>query len=436
MNFDSALPELTRLVRDILGPDTLDAGLFLRDAEGRLTFVLRSEVSRKDRDSLEKQASDRLGSYVDGAVATPAELFDDSLINDESALDEQVILNDDVTIFVKLVDRRIIGQDWDRPDFRKISNTVPVVTFFSCKGGVGRSTALVLTAAAMSQQGKNVLIIDFDLEAPGLGPLLLADKDLPPFGLLDLLITERIAGVSDQSLENFISPSPLTGGKGLIEVVPAVGQVGRDNASNVVLKLGRAFLEGRGVEGQVTTFLTQMREIVRRLIDRGKSDVVLVDARAGLSESSAPAVLGLGGDVLLFGVDTNQTFECYRYLLSHLGRFAREGGEDDWRYRMRMVHAKAGRGEDAWRKFRERAYEIFADTLYEEAAGSSLDVFNFDIDDPQAPHYAWPIPFDLEYSEFDPLTKTSSLGKDFYERSFGPFIDRLTLLAFNEKVDD
>ncbi|MGF6240363.1 MinD-like ATPase involved in chromosome partitioning or flagellar assembly [Paraburkholderia sp. GAS38] len=43
-----------------------------------------------------------------------------------------------------------------------------VVTFYSFKGGVGRSMALVNVAAELAKLGRKVLIVDFDLEAPGL----------------------------------------------------------------------------------------------------------------------------------------------------------------------------------------------------------------------------------------------------------------------------
>lgn len=42
-----------------------------------------------------------------------------------------------------------------------------VVTFYSYKGGVGRTMALVNVAAELTKRGKRVLIVDFDLEAPG-----------------------------------------------------------------------------------------------------------------------------------------------------------------------------------------------------------------------------------------------------------------------------
>ena len=43
-----------------------------------------------------------------------------------------------------------------------------VVTFYSYKGGVGRTMALVNTAVELATNGRKVLIVDFDLEAPGI----------------------------------------------------------------------------------------------------------------------------------------------------------------------------------------------------------------------------------------------------------------------------
>ncbi len=43
-----------------------------------------------------------------------------------------------------------------------------VYTFYSYKGGVGRSMALANVAALLARWGKKVLIVDWDLEAPGI----------------------------------------------------------------------------------------------------------------------------------------------------------------------------------------------------------------------------------------------------------------------------
>ncbi len=43
-----------------------------------------------------------------------------------------------------------------------------VVTFYSYKGGVGRSMALANVAALLAREGKRILVVDWDLEAPGI----------------------------------------------------------------------------------------------------------------------------------------------------------------------------------------------------------------------------------------------------------------------------
>ena len=43
-----------------------------------------------------------------------------------------------------------------------------ITTFYSFKGGVGRSMALANAGVELARRGRKVLLVDFDLEAPGL----------------------------------------------------------------------------------------------------------------------------------------------------------------------------------------------------------------------------------------------------------------------------
>ncbi len=67
-----------------------------------------------------------------------------------------------------------------------------MITFYSYKGGVGRTMSLMNVAWIMASHGMRVLVVDWDLEAPGLNRYLLPflkDPELTStFGLLDLLI--------------------------------------------------------------------------------------------------------------------------------------------------------------------------------------------------------------------------------------------------------
>jgi hypothetical protein len=61
------------------------------------------------------------------------------------------------------------------------------VTFYSFKGGVGRTLAMVNVAAALAKDNRRVIVIDFDLEAPGLNNIL--DFGIPARqkGVVDLV---------------------------------------------------------------------------------------------------------------------------------------------------------------------------------------------------------------------------------------------------------
>src|SRR5215813_12543853 len=67
-----------------------------------------------------------------------------------------------------------------------------IITFYSYKGGTGRSMALANVAWILAMNGKRVLVIDWDLEAPGLHRYFhpfLEDKELAQCeGLIDFVM--------------------------------------------------------------------------------------------------------------------------------------------------------------------------------------------------------------------------------------------------------
>ncbi len=72
-----------------------------------------------------------------------------------------------------------------------------VYTFYSYKGGVGRTMAMANVGALLSIWGKKVLMIDWDLEAPGLenyfkeGQETFINDIRRKEGLIDLLIHRK-----------------------------------------------------------------------------------------------------------------------------------------------------------------------------------------------------------------------------------------------------
>lgn len=87
-----------------------------------------------------------------------------------------------------------------------------VVTFYSYKGGVGRTMALVNTAVALSRLGRRVLVVDFDLEAPGLPSYQTFQSAECERGLVDYVNSYRATGIAPNASE-FIAPCDVEGRK-------------------------------------------------------------------------------------------------------------------------------------------------------------------------------------------------------------------------------
>jgi MinD-like ATPase involved in chromosome partitioning or flagellar assembly len=177
-----------------------------------------------------------------------------------------------------------------------------IITFYSYKGGTGRSMALANVAWILAANRKKVFVIDWDLEAPGLHryfrPFLI-DKELSNSnGLIDVVhayveeTVERLAENPDafadtedltQWVETFanISNAAISleykfAGEGYIDFLPAGRQIAayaeRVNTFNWH-QFYKRFGGGEFLEA-----------IKRRL--RTQYDYVLIDSRTGVSDTS------------------------------------------------------------------------------------------------------------------------------------------------------
>ena len=424
--FDESLPTLVKAIAAHLGPNVLEQGLIVRDSSGRLCFF-SSEPSPSGelRVDIEKRIADVLGTYsrADSVIAFSDEPGVQRLLKDSAAFPMQ---QDSFTF--RLLDRRIVGSAWiDRP--QEVTAGPPRIVFASLKGGVGRSTALAVTASDLSRHNRNVLVFDLDLEAPGIGGMLLDDDRMPRLGTVDYLVENGLGGVPDRMLPNFIGTSNLTSPSGgRVDVVPALGRKAIEYPGNTLAKLSRAMIEDIDFSGVSVSVTAQITEMGRHFAGRDTYDVVLVDSRAGLSELAAPAILGLGATVLLFGTAQRQTIQGYAALFAALKLLAQRdraaARPAEWRLLFKAVYAKAGLDESTAARFRDDLYDIFADNLYDadDIQEVNFDAISFDIDDEDSPHWPLIIPFNQNFVDFDPVRAPTQLNAAFYEQAFRPFL--------------
>ncbi len=199
-----------------------------------------------------------------------------------------------------------------------IMNNSPgkIITFYSYKGGVGRSMILANVAWILASNGKRVLVVDWDLEAPGLHryfhPFLL-EKDLTSTkGLLEFL-TDFVDGAitpMDNAEDDPNWYEPFTNilryaeslewkflGDGTIDFVPA-GRQGQSYSTKVNLFNWYDFYERLG--GGI--FLDSVRKKMC-----AEYDYVLIDSRTGVSDTSGICTVQMPDTLVVFFTANDQS---------------------------------------------------------------------------------------------------------------------------------
>jgi MinD-like ATPase involved in chromosome partitioning or flagellar assembly len=152
-----------------------------------------------------------------------------------------------------------------------------IITFYSYHGGTGRTTAVSNIAWILASNGYRVLLIDGDLEAPGLHrylrPFLGKDPELKQTrGLLDFLLGASQA--RSTSLRSYAIDLDWTfSGDGAIAIIPA-GRQNEQYAESVSTFNWDHFFRAGGRK-----LLTAEGAALRL-----QYDYILVDSRAGVSE--------------------------------------------------------------------------------------------------------------------------------------------------------
>ncbi|HUW37908.1 MAG TPA: hypothetical protein VMV91_11300 [Rhodocyclaceae bacterium] len=453
IRFDDSLPALARVVLDELGQPALESGVVVRDVTGRLAFFLAHEISQDDVQRISSRVLADVYPYArtDRTFVNSTDFGAAEILNDPSA--HKVLVGD---YWVRLVDRRLVGADWLRYPSPP-APPPPRFVFASIKGGVGRSTALSIAAADMASRGRRVLAIDIDMEAPGLGAMLLDEGTLPEFGLVDALVENGLCPLDDKFLADLVGPSGLADRRGRIDVIPAFGRRSYRNPGDVLAKIARAYAEDLRPDGTVASTLDQVRELVDLFADPRRYDAILVDARAGLHETTASAILGLGAEILLFGLDEPQTFQGYSVLLAHLARFSRQPNVSslEWLERVTMVQGKALSNVEDRTAFADKCRAMFRDAGLDGPSDVTADVAY-----PAAPFKDVPWVDDDEVSDaelllddrlripepiaildddrfrhFEPSKRRDLLAEQVYRSSYGTFLDRLDE-AFHTKSEE
>ncbi len=204
-----------------------------------------------------------------------------------------------------------------------------IVTFYSYKGGSGRTMALANVGWILAANGKRVLLIDWDLEAPGLHRYLapfLADPTLARTeGLVDWAYEYLVAATEPPDRER----APREGadwykpyaamdayarpvewqfpGDGCLHFVGA-GVQGLRYAERVNKLNWLRFYEEYGGKAFVDAALAQARE---------QYDYVLIDSRTGVADTSGICTIQAPDTLVVLFTLNNQSIQGASEVVAH-----------------------------------------------------------------------------------------------------------------------
>ncbi len=399
IRFDDALNHAKELVTNWLADkrlrktDSNQTGVIVRDALGRCALLLAAEeLAEADTiPAMREELRQAFGPHAfpgDAVLILPKEHpAPDSILSDPLA---RPAFRD---LGVKLLDRLQTNQDWLRPPLRIVPR-LPLGVAFSIKGGVGRSTAFAMLALKMARDGKRVVVIDLDLEAPGIGPLLLGEA-FPAYGLVDWLAESLVETTDANLLSDMLMRAPAAienNWPGDLRVIPAWG----DNTKDYIAKLGRAYMPTYGKNGRPCRFADRLDGLIQFLAKQtNPPEVVLLDARAGLHDIGAAAITQLGAQVFMFARDEPPNWQAYKKLFKHLQdspQIATLDENQDLRLRLKLCAAMMENLGDALEKWRENAYDACLE-MYDKEDNAP---YSFDLNAEEAPHYALPVVFSAQ----------------------------------------
>jgi MinD-like ATPase involved in chromosome partitioning or flagellar assembly len=402
-----AIAEMERIIQENSGP--IEAAAIIDDLFGRISVKLWLR-ERSHAEDLERVIRDRLvracAQYWTNAVSVSEHPHPDQ--EDDPLL--QLAWREGIPHLreerLRINDRLRHHAGWFRPD----SETIPlwpssqgprVVVFHGFKGGAGRTTLLTSYALSCARRGYSVVVVDMDLDAPGVGTLLSADAEgtISRWGTVDFLLEAR----DGHSLSDYyhICAQPNLTGSGHIKVFPA-GELSDD----YLPKLARVDLDARSsfAEHPLGLLLTAIRGL--------EPDLILLDGRAGLSPAAGLLLSGIAHLHVLIATASEQSIQGLERVIHHLGHAQalqrRSQGE------CVVVQALIPDNVDASAvvraEFQDRLEAIFRYGYYARSADEDDSLWSLDdMESNIAPHVAVPISYRARLAHFGSLDQIADL---------------------------
>lgn len=194
---------------------------------------------------------------------------------------------------------------------------INVISFYSYKGGVGRTIALIQTAYNLVQEGKRVLMLDLDIEAPSLHKLFSKSVCDPvngvKYGMVEYLYRSVVQKQENVALNDMFCTIPLEDGEGALFLIPAL----KEMSNKYIYEIGR--LQTEQIQDKQI-----FSAIIKQIKDELNIDYIFVDTRAGFNPWGALSLLSLSSQVIFVAYPNIENIEGLKYALEMVDNLGKE----------------------------------------------------------------------------------------------------------------
>ncbi|MDF5711639.1 MAG: AAA family ATPase [Nostoc sp. S4] len=187
------------------------------------------------------------------------------------------------------------------------------ITFYSYKGGVGRTLAAANFALYLAKLGRKTVVVDFDLEAPGLDAKFakFSGLELPvdQKGLLDYILDYQRQNTDPGSIEQISLQIPIPSKKtSPLWLIPA-GQYLSDEYYRNLSKLDWNLLFSKERDG-VAFFQQFLARIQKEL----QAEFVIIDSRTGITEIAGLCTQQLPDEVVMLSSLSSESIKVSKHI--------------------------------------------------------------------------------------------------------------------------
>lgn len=185
------------------------------------------------------------------------------------------------------------------------------ITFYSYKGGVGRTLAAANFAVYLANLGLKTVVIDFDLEAPGIDAKFLK-LELPKDqkGILDYILNYQLNKDEPITIEEICLQVPLESSENNapLWLIPA-GQYLSDEYYRKLSQLDWSLIFSEKRNG-----VAFFQEFIAHIEHQLKADIVIIDSRTGITEIAGICTQQLADEVVMLSSRSRESIKVTKHI--------------------------------------------------------------------------------------------------------------------------